>query len=164
MEHGLFVEKEETIRDRFILGLQDQELSQKLQLENDLALDKAVTTARQYELVKTQIKEQRQGAVAAVGSFSRGQHVVVGLIVGLDPSRQAQAHVTHRLVQAHATHCRVQAHVTHSRVQAHVTHSSVQGVAPSTRRKLSSEGTKVSQMSDVLAFCTVLQNKDSQSS
>ena len=32
-EHAQFAEKEETIRDRLVLGLQDQELSQKLQLE-----------------------------------------------------------------------------------------------------------------------------------
>ena len=75
LEHAQFAEKEETIRDRLVLGLQDQELSQKLQLESDLTLDKAVTIARQHELVKTQIKEQRHGAAAAaVDSFSRGQH------------------------------------------------------------------------------------------
>ena len=73
-EHAQFAEKEETIRDRLVLGLQDQELSQKLQLESDTTLDKAVTVARQHELVKTQIKEQRHGAAAAVDSFSRGQH------------------------------------------------------------------------------------------
>ena len=44
-EHARFAEKEETIRDRLVLGLQDQELSQKLQLESDLSLDKAVTIA-----------------------------------------------------------------------------------------------------------------------
>ena len=69
-EHAQFAEKEETIRDGLVLGLQDQELSHKLQLEIDLTLDKTVTTARQHELVK----EQRQGAAAAVDSFSRGQH------------------------------------------------------------------------------------------
>ena len=73
-EHAQFAEKEETIRDGLVLGLQDQELSHKLQLESDLSLDKAVTIARQHELVKTQIKEQRQGAAAAFDSFSRGQH------------------------------------------------------------------------------------------
>ena len=57
-EHAQFAEKEETIRDRLVLGLQDQELSQKLQLESDLTLAKAVKIARQHELVKTQIKER----------------------------------------------------------------------------------------------------------
>ena len=70
-----------------------------MQLESDPTLDKAVTIARQHELVKTQIKEQRHGAAAAVDSFSRGitdSHVVVGQ----NPSRQAQAHVTHSRVQS----------------------------------------------------------------
>ena len=73
-EHAQFAEKEETIRDRLVLGLQDQELSQKLQLESDLTFDKAVTITRQHELVKTQIKEQKHGAAAAIYSCSRGQH------------------------------------------------------------------------------------------
>ena len=57
-EHAQFAEKEETTGVRLALGLQDQELSQKLQLESHLTLDKAVTIAKQHELVKTQIKEQ----------------------------------------------------------------------------------------------------------
>ena len=64
-EHAQFAEKEETIRNRFVLGVQDQELSQKLQLESSLTLDKAVTIAKQHKLVK----KQRQGAAAAVDSF-----------------------------------------------------------------------------------------------
>ena len=88
-EHAQFAEKEETIRDGLVLGLQDQELSHKLQLESDLALDKAVTIARQHELVKTQIKEQRHGAAAvAVDSFSRGQHRFTR---GGRPSRRAKS-------------------------------------------------------------------------
>ena len=88
-EHAQYAEKEETIRDRLVLGLQDQELSQKLQLESDLTLDKAVTIARQQELVKTQIKEQRHGAAAAaVDSFSGGQHQFTR---GGRPSRRAKS-------------------------------------------------------------------------
>ena len=88
-EHAQFAEKEETVRDRLVLGVQDQELSQKLQLESNLTLDKAVTIARQHELVKTQIKEQRHGAAAAaVDSFSREQH---HLTRGGRPSRRAKS-------------------------------------------------------------------------
>ena len=90
-EHAQFAEKEETIRDRLVLGLQDQELSQKLQLESDLTLDKAVTIARQHELVKTQIKEQRHGAAAVIDSFSRGQHRFTR---GGRPSRRAKSKQT----------------------------------------------------------------------
>ena len=83
-EHAQFAEKEETIRNRLVLGIQDQELSQKLQLESDLTLDKAVTIAKQHELVK----KQRQGAAAAVDSFSRGQHRFTR---GGRPSRRAKS-------------------------------------------------------------------------
>ena len=59
-----------------------------MQIESDLSLDKAVTIARQHELVKNQIKEQRHGAAAAVDSFSRGQH---RLTRGGRPSRRAKS-------------------------------------------------------------------------
>ena len=42
------------IRDRIVVGLRDAHLSEKLQLEADLTLDKAVTQARQAEAVKQQ--------------------------------------------------------------------------------------------------------------
>lgn len=60
-EHADFPEKEETIRDRLVLGLNDQELSEKLQLETDLTLRKAITLARQHEQVKQEMTEQRRG-------------------------------------------------------------------------------------------------------
>ena len=42
------------IRDRIVVGLQDVSLSEKLQLDPDLTLEKAVTAARQKEAVKQQ--------------------------------------------------------------------------------------------------------------
>ncbi|KAK7105840.1 hypothetical protein V1264_017168 [Littorina saxatilis] len=54
-----FPDRDNTIRDRVVLGVTDQNLSQKLQLEPDLDLDKAVTMARQHEQVKAQMAEQR---------------------------------------------------------------------------------------------------------
>ena len=45
--------EEESIRDRIVLGLQDSDVSQKLQLEAELDLKSAVDTAHHYEFVKT---------------------------------------------------------------------------------------------------------------
>ncbi|GFO02651.1 Pol polyprotein [Plakobranchus ocellatus] len=46
------------IRDRFVVGLTDQKLKEKLQLIHDLTLKKALETARQHELIKSQMKAQ----------------------------------------------------------------------------------------------------------
>ena len=58
-EHADFADRESTIRDRLVLGLLDQELSEKLQLESELTLTKATQLTRQSQLVKLQIREQR---------------------------------------------------------------------------------------------------------
>ena len=44
--------KDERIRDRIVVGLRDKKLSEKLQLDSKLTLEKAVTQARQSETVK----------------------------------------------------------------------------------------------------------------
>ena len=46
--------KEELIRDRIVVGLQNCELSEKLQLDPNLTLEKATNLARQRETVKQQ--------------------------------------------------------------------------------------------------------------
>ena len=46
--------KEELIRDRIVVGLQNRELSEKLQLDPNLALENATNLARQRETVKQQ--------------------------------------------------------------------------------------------------------------
>ena len=51
--------RDEMIRDRIVVGLRDSSLSEKLQLEADLTLEKAVTSARQREAVKKQQKVVR---------------------------------------------------------------------------------------------------------
>ncbi|GFS01765.1 Pol polyprotein [Elysia marginata] len=51
-------EEDSTIRDRFVGGLVDQKLKEKLQLIHDLTLKKALETARQHELMKNQMKAQ----------------------------------------------------------------------------------------------------------
>ncbi|KAL1474001.1 hypothetical protein MTO96_038309 [Rhipicephalus appendiculatus] len=44
--------KDELIRDRIVVGVRDQKLSTKLQLEQDLTLEKAVRCAKQFEVLK----------------------------------------------------------------------------------------------------------------
>ena len=46
--------KDEMIRDRIVVGLQDSKLSEKLQLDPELSLAKAINHARQSEAVKKQ--------------------------------------------------------------------------------------------------------------
>ena len=45
---------DEVIRDRLVMGLCDASLSERLQLDADLTLEKAITAARQSEAVKKQ--------------------------------------------------------------------------------------------------------------
>ena len=52
---------DETIRDRIVVGLRDTTLSEKFQLDAELTLEKAVTTARQTEAVKKQQSLLRGG-------------------------------------------------------------------------------------------------------
>lgn len=50
----LGVAKDEQIRDWIVIGILDIEVSQKLQLEQDLTLEKAINMAHQLELIKAQ--------------------------------------------------------------------------------------------------------------
>ena len=49
-------ETNEMVSDRFVMGVKNQAVKQKLQLITDLSLDKAVTIARQHEQVKLQMR------------------------------------------------------------------------------------------------------------
>ena len=66
---------DEMIRDRLVVGLQDSKVSETLQLDPDLTLDKAVTTARQREAVKQQqevIRGSKEGeGLALVDSIAQ---------------------------------------------------------------------------------------------
>ena len=42
------------IRDRIVVGLADQKLSEKLQLDPDLTLEKAINSVRQSESIRSQ--------------------------------------------------------------------------------------------------------------
>ena len=70
-EHADFSEKEETIRDRIVLGLLDKELSEKLQLQEGLTLRQVTVMARQHECVKQELAMQWSGACASISSVDR---------------------------------------------------------------------------------------------
>ena len=55
------------IRDRIVVGIHDRKLSEKLQLDPTLTLDKAITSVRQAETVKKQqgsseVTDKRKGS------------------------------------------------------------------------------------------------------
>ena len=61
--------KQELIRDRLVVGVQDDELSEKLQAMPDLTLDVATLTVRQYEAAKqaqTIVRGNRSGEVDSI--------------------------------------------------------------------------------------------------
>ena len=68
---------DEMIRDRLVVGLQSAKLSEKLQLDADLTLEKAITQVRQSEAIKLQQSVLRgEGAVkpdTTVGSVNKGK-------------------------------------------------------------------------------------------
>ena len=78
-EHaGFGGDKDDAIRDRLVVGLRERELSEKLQFLPQLTLKDAIQQARQYELVKNQLTEQRQDqghvdAIARRGVGHRGR-------------------------------------------------------------------------------------------
>ena len=54
---------DEMIRDRLVVGLRDSKLSEKLQLDPESALEKAITQVRQAEIVKQHQPLLRGGPV-----------------------------------------------------------------------------------------------------
>ena len=65
---------DEMIRDRIVVGIRNATLAEKLQLDADLTLDKAVTQARQAEAIKLQQPLLRGGGKpdTPVGAVQRG--------------------------------------------------------------------------------------------
>ena len=49
----------EMVRERFVTGVKDQAVKQKLPLVTDLNLEKTMTSARQHEQIKLQMREQQ---------------------------------------------------------------------------------------------------------
>lgn len=70
-DNAEFNDKEDHIRDRLVIGVIDQDLSRKLQIEPDLTLTTAVGMIKQAESVKNEICQQRTGQVDGVRF---GQH------------------------------------------------------------------------------------------
>ena len=64
---------DELIRDRIVVGLRDSKLSEKLQLDADLTLEKAITQARQSEAVKQQQSIVRQADMPATVEAVKGK-------------------------------------------------------------------------------------------
>jgi len=52
--------RDEMIRDRIAVGIKDKSLSEKLQLDSELTLERAVTQVRNAELVKLQQKDLQE--------------------------------------------------------------------------------------------------------
>lgn len=74
-EHCNFgVLREELIRDRIVVGIRDKALSEKLQLEAELTLEKAVNCVRQKETVRKQqgfLRADGRQSIDFVGRFPR---------------------------------------------------------------------------------------------
>ena len=101
---------EEMIRDRLVVGIRSAALSEKLQLDSDLTLEKAMTQARQAEAVKLQQPLIRsEGAVKCdlpVGAVYQGkpnQHQ--SRERGANRQRQRQSRGTPSHSQPHADTC-----------------------------------------------------------
>ncbi len=63
---------EEFIRDRIVIGIRDQQLSESLQLDAELTLEKAITKCRQKEAVRRQQTDlQKIGVMQASSAVDR---------------------------------------------------------------------------------------------
>ena len=74
----------EMIRDRIVVGLRDAALSERLQTDSELTLDKAITMARQTEAVKEQQPVVR-------GEVENSRHARVEAVHGVQSLQQKQS-------------------------------------------------------------------------
>ena len=70
--------KQDAIRDRLVVGMRDARLSQRLQLDSKLTLEKAKTALRQAESVREQ-HQTLQGAGGQAGN-SRSNPIQLDLV------------------------------------------------------------------------------------
>lgn len=70
--------KNEHIRARHVVGIQDKELSRRLQWSTDLTLEEAVLMARQTEEVAEQTTQQEQQTSLSVQEVERRGHTKEG--------------------------------------------------------------------------------------
>ena len=70
--------KSEEIRDQFVIGMRDKEVSKNLQADAGLTLETATTKARQEEVLKTQLSSQAKAVssvnIDAVTQGKRGSY------------------------------------------------------------------------------------------
>ena len=59
--YGSLTELEELIRDRLVVGIRDVKLSERLQLDSELTLEKSKRLVRQAEAVREQQQQLRAG-------------------------------------------------------------------------------------------------------
>ena len=64
---------DELIRDRIVVGLRDTSLSERMQLDADLTLEKAVNMARQSEVIKRQQTDLRGGGRMDIDAVMKGR-------------------------------------------------------------------------------------------
>ena len=68
-DYGLM--KEEMLRDRIVVGIRDRALSEKLQMDSELTLEKAKKAARQKEAVNDQHKQMQGGQETTLAAIKR---------------------------------------------------------------------------------------------
>ena len=73
-EHCGYNDLEDQIRDRLVVGLKDQKTKEKLQLTNDLNLQKALDISRQQEQIKEQMKEQKSTTASDIDEARKFKH------------------------------------------------------------------------------------------
>lgn len=81
---------EEMIRDRIVVGIRNSSLSEKLQLDSALTLDKTITQVRQSEAIKQQQPLLRGKLDAPVGAVRKGNKGVFNKSITNDASTTRQ--------------------------------------------------------------------------
>ena len=92
---------DEMIRDRIVVGIRNSSLSEKLQLDVGLTLDKAITQVRQAEAIKQQQPLLRGKPDAPVGAVRRGK----GGPNRIKPNNRNNNSTTHKQGQQMCTRC-----------------------------------------------------------
>ncbi|KAK0150891.1 Gag-Pol polyprotein [Merluccius polli] len=64
---------DELIRDRIVVGLRDTSLAERMQLDKDLTLEKAVNMARQSEVIERQQTDLRGGGRMDIDAITKGR-------------------------------------------------------------------------------------------
>lgn len=64
---------DELLKDRIVVGLRDTSLSERMQLDADLTLEKAVNMARQSEVIKKQQNDLRGGGMMDIDAVTKGR-------------------------------------------------------------------------------------------